>query len=81
MEGAWLTSLGYSFRQQERKWAPDTTATYSSPVGAEVSFFCSDGLKRPRKDEWDSDSGDGIITAICYHRGEFSITMNPAGEE
>ena len=60
---------------------PDTPR-HQIPVGGAIEFYCSDVLKRPKKDVWDELSGDdntdGILTAYCTHQGELSMTMNPA---
>ena len=37
-------------------------------------------MKRPRKDDWDKDSEDEIISAYCTHNGDISIPMNPGGK-
>ncbi len=63
------------------KWSDSDVVPYNTPVGTEIHFYCDDKLKRPRKDEWDLDEHDGILSAYCTHEGEFSITMNPAGEK
>ena len=36
--------------------------TRDLPVGAAVNFYCKEDTKRPRADEWDSDTGDGVIS-------------------
>ena len=48
-------------------------------IGGAVEFFCLNNKTRPRKDAWDTDLEDGIISATCYHGDSLSITMNPAG--
>ncbi|TRY77305.1 hypothetical protein TCAL_04063, partial [Tigriopus californicus] len=77
INGAWLGSLGYEYKIQNPKWMNHVANLYHLPVGSEINFFCKNKLKRPRKDENDGDPNDGIITAVCRHTGEFSVTMNP----
>ena len=63
---------------QEPNWLSDKS-NYQIPIGANLEFFCEDNLKRPRKDSWDSDGEDEIISAYCTHNGDISIPMNPGG--
>lgn len=56
-----------------------TLLDYDTPVGAAIHFYCRSEKKRPKKDNWDADSNDGIISGYCTHSGEFNIDMNPAG--
>lgn len=58
----------------------DSVLTHSVPVGGAVEFYCSDKLKRPKKDKWDRDAEDGIISAYCTQGGIMSISMNPGGK-
>ena len=55
-----------------------TEMLFSSPLPA-LELYCKDDLKRPRKDDWDEDSEDEIISAYCTHNGDISIPMNPGG--
>ena len=50
------------------------------PVGSSIDFYCSESRKRIKKDDWDQNNADGIISGYCTHGGGFSITMNPAGK-
>lgn len=86
MESPWLKSLGFSYLKQQPNWMDESypdTPRHQIPVGGAIEFYCSDVLKRPKKDVWDllsgDDNTDGILTAYCTHEGELSMTMNPAG--
>lgn len=91
IDAAWLNALGYEYRiQEEDAWLfPIGAQTgpkladskHDLAVGAAVNFFCSDDSRRPRVDEWDADTGDGVISGYCTQGGVMSISMNPAGEE
>ena len=78
MAGAWIDSLGYTNFQPTPKWTNPAEVTYNTPIGTEVYIYCDNVLKRPRKDEWDANSEDGMISTTCVHGGVYSISMNPA---
>ena len=54
-------------------------STHQIPIGGALEFYCQNNLTRPRKDNWDDDSEDEIISAYCTHNGDISIPMNPGG--
>ena len=79
LEGAWITSLGYTFKQQHVPWSGiQTGEAADGAVGSKIYFYCFDPLKRPRRDDWDDDRHDGVITGYCSHGGEYDLPMNPA---
>ena len=42
-------------------------------VGATVDLYCNDYWKKPKKDSWDDDKKDGILTALCQPNLKFSV--------
>ena len=54
-------------------------STHQIPIGGALEFYCKNNLTRPRKDNWDDDAEDEIISAYCTHNGDISIPMNPGG--
>ena len=64
--------------KQSPNWLADKSK-HQIPVGGTLEFYCNDTLKRPKKDDWDEDKEDEIISAYCTHNGDISITMNPGG--
>ena len=83
----WLVALGFTYMKQQPNWMQQEgfklqgqQVDHQIPVGGAVEFYCSNLVKRPKKDEWDLDNEDGIISATCYHGESLSITMNPAGK-
>lgn len=81
VEGAWLKSLGFTYKKQPPNWMDDTDVNrHMIPVGGGIEFYCSNNKTRPKKDIWDQDNEDGIISAHCTHTGAISITMNPGGK-
>ncbi len=91
---AWLGQMGYANYIQPPKWSNTAVIPYDPPVGTHIEFYCSAGVgnvllragdqdtvlygKRPRKDIWDRDNEDGVISAICAHGGALDISSNPA---
>ena len=65
--------------KQTPNWLSDASK-HQIPIGGALEFYCENNLKRPRKDEWDEDSEDEIISAYCTHNGDISIPMNPGGK-
>ncbi len=70
--------------KQSPNWMVDnvndtTKPRHEIPVGGAVEFYCSNHLKRPKKDVWDDDAEDGLVSSFCTHGGIMSITMNPGG--
>ena len=78
VESPWLIALGFTYLKQEPNWLFNKSI-HDIPVGGAIEFYCIDTLKRPKKDTWDPDGEDGIITAHCTHNGDLNIPMNPAG--
>ena len=85
VESPWLKSLGFTYLKQQPNWMNESypdVPRHQIPVGGAIEFYCSDVLKRPKKDVWDDykdEETDGILTAYCTHNGDLSMTMNPAG--
>ena len=42
-------------------------------IGATVELFCSDYWKKPKKDSWDDDKLDGLLTATCLYNRKFNL--------
>ena len=82
VDGAWIASKGYTYKIQiPDNLFPlaDQQASYDIPVGSAVHFYCSDPNTRPKVDAVDLDPDDGIISAVCTHRGYLNINMDPSG--
>jgi len=46
---------------------------YEVMVGATVDLYCGDYWKKPKKDSWDDNSTDGILTALCQPNMKFQL--------
>lgn len=77
LESPWLKSLGFTYAKQAPLWLANQSAHHLA-VGAGVEFYCENIQARPKKDKWDADGEDGIITAHCSHNGQLSIPMAPS---
>ena len=65
--------------KQLPQWLSNQTI-HNIAVGSAVEFYCENTLKRPKKDKWDDDAEDYIISAHCTHNGALSIPMSPGGK-
>lgn len=80
LESAWIKAMGFIHKKQSPRWSKEDILDYDIPVGSHIEFYCSDPEKRPKKDIWDSNKDDGVISTYCSHKGALEVTMNPAGE-
>ena len=62
--------------KQEPNWLSNTSM-HQIPIGGAIEFYCQNTDKRPKKDKWDSDGEDGLISAHCTHTGAISVPMSP----
>ena len=42
-------------------------------VGTSVDLYCTDYIKKPKRDVWDDDKKDGTLTIICMPNLQFNI--------
>jgi len=71
-----LMKTGYAHSKPVVPMTNKRGKTYDSfevLVGSTVDLYCEDYWKKPKKDTWDDDKTDGIVTALCQPNLKFSV--------
>ena len=84
IDAPWVNSLGFTYKKQGqplKTWMNETIREHKIPLGGEIFFYCKDESrrKRPKKDNFDDDKDDGLLSGYCTYTGKVNIPMTPAG--